>query len=169
MHNYSSNVTKSNAFIGPNAGNLTNSGVGNVAVGNLAGNALTTGNFNTFLGAGGGQFCQTGSNNIHIANTGNAGDAAAIKIGTQGTQTSCLIAGISSATSTSGVAVLVNASGVLGTTTSSERFKNTISTIPAERAAKIHNLRPVDFYYNDDADHQSMMRHHVKIHTFSHK
>ena len=96
----------------------------------------------------------TGSNNIHIANTGNAGDAAAIKIGTQGTQTSCLIAGISSATSTSGVAVLVNASGVLGTTTSSERFKNTISTIPAERAAKIHNLRPVDFYYNDDADHQ---------------
>jgi hypothetical protein len=61
----------------------------------------------------------------------------------------CAIAGISGKTSTAGVAVLINASGVLGTTTSSARYKHSIQDMN-DASADVLNLRPVTFAYNDD-------------------
>jgi len=64
----------------------------------------------------------TGSNNIDIGNQGAASDNNTIKIGTQGTQTKTLIAGIYNNTSVSGFAVVVDSTGQLGVTgASSER------------------------------------------------
>ena len=66
------------------------------------------------------------------------------------THTSCRIAGISGRTSTAGVAILVNASGTLGTTTSSARFKHSVEDIDPRFTEKLYDMRVVSFIYNDD-------------------
>ena len=64
-----------------------------------------------------------GSNNIDVCNKGVAAESNTIRIGRTGTQTNAYIAGISDATVPTGVAVIIDARGHLGTTTSSARFK----------------------------------------------
>lgn len=123
------------------AGNCT-------AVGRSALAGVTTGGDNIGIGLNAGSAITTTSGNIFIGNDGVLGDAATIKIGTS--QTKCAIAGISGRTSSAGVAVLVNSSGVLGTTTSSERFKENIHTLDNSVSAKLNQLRIVDFNYKDD-------------------
>jgi hypothetical protein len=61
------------------------------------------------------------------------------------------MAGINLATSASGVAVLVNSAGQLGTVTSSRRFKNDIADMGAE-SDLLMKLRPVAFYYKPQYD-----------------
>ena len=74
-------------------------GGSNVALGSQAGNALTT-----------------GANNVMIANSGVAADAATIRIGTNGKQTAAYLAGVYGKTvSGTAKAVIVNAGGKLGT------------------------------------------------------
>jgi hypothetical protein len=69
----------------------------------------------------------------------------------KGTQTTTFMAGISGATVPTGVAVIVNASGHLGTTTSSARFKGAIN--PMDKASEaILSLQPVTFRYNKELD-----------------
>ncbi len=104
-------------------------GTNNVAIGRLAGLATTT-----------------SSNNIHIGHVGVAADGNKIRIGTPGTQTETLIAGIFDNTSNLGSAVLVNLNGDLGTTTSSRRFKEDIRDLGV-RSARLGKLRPVSFRY----------------------
>src|SRR5205085_6715162 len=85
----------------------------------------TTGSYNTALGYFAGSNLSTGSYNIDIGNNGVAGESATIRIGTAGNQTATFVAGITG-TPISGVAVVVDANGQLGTMASSERFKNAI-------------------------------------------
>jgi len=80
------------------------------------------------LGVSAGLSLTTGSNNIDIGNFGVAGESNTIRIGTVGTQTAAaaFIAGIHGATVASGVGVIVDSNGHLGTIVSSKRFKDEI-------------------------------------------
>jgi len=78
-----------------------------------------------------------------------AGESNTARIGTD--LTAVFITGISGRTSASGVAVLVNANGLLGTTTSSRRFKHEIADMGAE-SDLLMKLRPVAFYYKPELD-----------------
>ena len=93
----------------------------------------------------------TGSNNIDIGNAGVAGESAKIRIGTRPTHKNTFIAGIFGVTVPTGVAVLVDNSGHLGTTTSSVRFKEAIR--PMDKASEaILSLKPVTFHYKKERD-----------------
>jgi hypothetical protein len=74
------------------------------------------------LGSGSGENLTTGSDNVDIANAGVAGESAAIRIGTNGTQKRAFLAGVSGK-SIQGPAqpVLVNGNGQLGTASASAR------------------------------------------------
>jgi hypothetical protein len=64
---------------------------------------------------------------------------------------SCFIGQIFSRTSPGGTAVFINASGKLGTVTSSRRFKEQIK--PMERASEaLYSLKPVTFHYKKEID-----------------
>jgi hypothetical protein len=78
-----------------------------------------------------------------------AGESNTIRIGDA--QTATFMAGISGATSAGGVAVFVNGSGQLGTTTSSRRFKEDIREI-ADESDGLMSLRPVAFKYKPEID-----------------
>src|SRR5439155_1652640 len=119
-------------------------GRNNTADGQNALHNNTTGSFNMALGENAGFNLTTGSNNIEIGNRGVAGEAKTIRIGKQGTQTATFIAGVSGATVPTGVAVIVDSSGHLGTTTSSARFKEVVK--PMDKASEvILALKPVTF------------------------
>ena len=116
-------------------------------------NALrnTTGSSNIGLGSYAGFNLTTGSNNIDIFDRGLVGESNTIRIGTQGTQRTTFIAGISGATVPTGVAVIVDSTGHLGTTTSSERFKEAIQ--PMDKASEaILSFKPVTFRYKHELD-----------------
>lgn len=122
------------------------------ALGRSALIANTTGIQNIAIGYNAASAITTTSGNIHIGNVGVLGDTAVIKIGTS--QTSCAIAGISGRTSSSGIATYINASGVLGTTTSSARFKQDIKSVDKSFSDKIYQMEVVEFSYKDDKDHR---------------
>ena len=66
-------------------------------------------------------------------------------------QSNTYIAGISGVTIAGGVPVVIDASGHLGSTTSSERFKDEIK--PMEKASEaILALKPVTFHYKKELD-----------------
>jgi|SRR5665213_205342 len=158
------NLTGSTVLIGNLCANAyTGPGTNNTWVGHGAGFYYVTGDANCFFGtlSGGnnggtqtgsnniaignsaaGQWATTESNNICIGSPGVTGDSAVTRLGTTGIQTSCLIAGISG-TTVVGAAVLCDATGLLGTVVSSERYKENI--IDYERS--IMDLRPVEFNY----------------------
>ena len=111
----------------------------------------TTGSANIAVGSTAGTNLTTGSNNIDIGNKGVAAEANTIRIGTVGTQTKAFIAGIHGATASGGAAVFVNASGELGTLTSSARFKDEIK--PMDKASEaVLALKPVTFRYKREFD-----------------
>jgi len=109
-----------------------------------------TGNDNIALGALAGGNLTTGSHNICIGNDCVAGQSGTIRIGT-GFQSATFISGISGATSSGGVGVFVNASGQLGTLTSTFRAKEDIRGIAGESDA-LMRLRPVAFRYKPQID-----------------
>jgi hypothetical protein len=107
-------------------------GSSNIAIGNKAGSALKT----------------TEANNVDVANAGVAADSGTTRIGTETTQTRAFLAGVSGV-SISGPAngVLVNASGQLGTATSSSaRLKQEVRGLGAS-AGRVLRLRPVSYRY----------------------
>jgi uncharacterized coiled-coil protein SlyX len=111
----------------------------------------TTGSNNIALGSNAGSNLTTGSNNIDIGAPGVAGEANAIRIGKSATQKKTFIAGIRGVTVASGVGVIVNSSGQLGTVTSSARFKDDIK--PMDKASEsILALKPVTFRYKHELD-----------------
>src|SRR5262249_19734869 len=95
---------------------------------------------------------RTGQNNIYIGNEGCRGhESGSIHIGATGTHRTTFIAGINGATVPTGVAVIVDSSGHLGTTTSSGRFKEAIK--PMDKASEaILALQPVTFRYKKELD-----------------
>ena len=128
-----------------------NNGNNNTATGFGALQFNTAGSSNLALGFNAGSKLTTGSNNIDIGNVGVAGEAAKIRIGTVGTQKAAFVAGISGVTVASGVGVIINTNGQLGTVVSSARFKEAIK--PMDRASEaILALKPVTFRYKHELD-----------------
>ena len=141
----------SNTAIGAFALISNTTGNDNTALGQNALGNSTTGVNNTALGKKAGFNLTTGDNNIDIGNTGFAADANTIRIGTNGTHTNTVIAGISGVTVADGVGVIIDARGRLGTVVSSARFKDDIK--PMDKASEaIIALKPVTFRYKHDLD-----------------
>jgi Chaperone of endosialidase len=124
---YSNSSGSNNSAVGMHALDLNTTGSDNVALGRLAGTSLTT-----------------GSDNIDIANAGVAGESATTRIGTEGTQTSAYMAGVSGTNLGAAPNVVVDGNGQLGVNASSERFKTHIRPLGSDRLMK---LRPVSFRY----------------------
>ncbi len=123
----------------------------NTASGFSALRGNTTGGNNIGLGYEAGKNLTTGNNNIDIGNVGVAGESDTICIGRTGTQTIAYVAGISGTTVPTGVVVIVDADGHLGTITSSGRFKEAIK--PMDKASEaILSLKPVTFRYKKELD-----------------
>jgi hypothetical protein len=112
----------------------------------------TSGNNNIALGflAGINHYAND-NNDIDIGNQGVGGVGNAIRIGTPGTQNSAFIAGISGVTVGGGAPVYITPSGQLGTSTSSQRFKQDIQSM-GQASDLILALRPVTFRYKPELD-----------------
>jgi trimeric autotransporter adhesin len=77
------------------------------------------------------------------------------RIGTTGTQTNAYVAGISGAAVPTGVAVVIDTDGHLGTVVSSARFKDSIK--PMDKASEaILSLKPVIFCYKKELDPEAI-------------
>jgi hypothetical protein len=147
-----SNTTgDNNSATGYLALDTNNTGNNNTVIGSRALSRNTTGSDNIALGYKAGIHLTTGSDNIDIGNFGVAAEANTIRIGSVGTQTATFIAAISGATIPTGVPVIIDTNGHLGTTTSSARFKETIE--PMDKASEaILALKPVTFHYKHQLD-----------------
>jgi hypothetical protein len=138
-----------NTAIGFEALRLNRQGVNNTALGY---NSLYNcrGSSNTAIGISAGMNITRGNNDICIGNVGVTTESNTIRVGND-THTNTYIAGISGATVPTGVAVIVDSDGHLGTTTSSERFKETVK--PMDKASEaILALQPVTFRYKHELD-----------------
>jgi hypothetical protein len=130
-------------------------GINNTGIGVSTLYQIGTGSNNIAIGSAAGNSIVNGSNNIDIGNAGLSNDSGTIRIGTKGTQMKTFIAGIYGATTSGGVAVYVNSSGKVGTTTSSARFKEKIRDM-GDASDVLLSLRPVAFRYKPEIDPQSM-------------
>jgi hypothetical protein len=147
----SNTVGNSNTAYGSAALTLCRIGNNNTAVGDGALQLSSSGNENIALGYLAGFQITAGSHNIDIGHMGQTNDSGIIRIGTKPTHKNTFIAGISGATVPTGVAVIVDSTGHLGTTTSSARFKDEIK--PMGKASEaILALQPVRFRYKKDLD-----------------
>ena len=118
-------------------------GSGNTAIGSGALALNTTGGGNTALGLDAGSNVTTANNVICIGAAGN------------NVENSCFIGNIFGATSSNGLAVLINSNGRLGTMTSSARFKDEIK--PMDNASEaLFALKPVTFRYKKAIDPQGI-------------
>jgi Chaperone of endosialidase len=163
----SSNIGSNNTANGFIAlqGNII--GSNNTASGAGALFSNTSGDFNTAVGVDALRHNKHGSNNIAlgseagsdlsrddniaIGNRGITGESNTIRIGDPAIQTATFVAGISGATVPTGVPVIVDINGHLGTTTSSGRFKEAIK--PMDKASEaILALKPVSFRYKHELD-----------------
>jgi len=115
-------------------------GADNTANGEQALFGNTTGNFNTAIGFAAGFNQTTGSSNVYIGSN---------MIGTPGESNACYIASIFGQTAANGIPVLIDSNNKLGTTTSSERFKEDIK--PMGRTSEtLFALKPVTFRYKKE-------------------
>jgi hypothetical protein len=127
----------SNTAIGCDTLETNSTGSNNIALGNRAG-ALST-----------------GDNNILIGNFGVVGESGRIRIGSRASHKSTFIAGIFGVTVPTGVGVVIDNTGHLGTVVSSERFKDAIK--PMDKASDaILALQPVTFHYKKELDPQGI-------------
>ena len=140
-----------NTASGAGALSLNTSGNNNAAFGENALSGLTTGSGNIAVGQGAGTAISTGNNNIDIGNSGFGNETGVIRIGTVGTHTKAVMNGIFGTTVGGGAAVQVNANGLLGTVTSSRRFKQNIQGM-AGASDVLLALHPVTFQYKPDPD-----------------
>ena len=154
-----------NTAVGTGAQRDNVSGIFNTAAGegallaNLIGNRNTgigegalifsTGSDNIALGSRAGDALTTGSNNIDIGNVGVAGESGTIRIGN--TQTKAFLAGVRNVATgvADGLAVLIDSTGQLGTTSSSARVKRDIIDM-SDVSTALQKLRPVSFFYCND-------------------
>jgi hypothetical protein len=138
-----------NTAVGHEALVSNNVGHDNTAVGCSALSANTNGNNNTAIGSGAGSNLTSGDNNIYIGNAGEANESNTIRIGNNSSVATFLsgITGIN----VIGVPVLVSATGQLGITVSSERFKDDIATM-GDASEALFALEPVTFHYKKQLD-----------------
>jgi hypothetical protein len=123
-------------------------GNNNTAIGSGALINIDTGSNNVAVGLGAGNGLYSGNGNIYInAFPASGAESNTIRIGTS--QKTCVIQGIRGATAAGGIAVLVGATGILGTTTSSIKFKDNVEDMN-NASEGIYKLRPVIFTYKED-------------------
>ena len=141
-----------NVAVGAGALGANTTGSGNVAVGQL-GLDNSTGSNNIAIGTTAGTLLTSGDNNVYIAHQGTVTETGFIRIGTNLTQVAAYIQGIfGSSIGISGLPVEVDLTGKLGTTVSSDRFKENISSSEMDlESEKIYDLNPVTFSYKEDA------------------
>ena len=145
--------------VGYNALAINTTGSDNTAVGYQALLSNTTGNDNTAIGLGALQNNTTGSVNVALGfgagdNQTNGGGNVYIGYGMSGVAGEyykTYISNIYGTTSSGGLAVYVDSAGLLGTTTSSARFKRDIHDMGAASDALLA-LRPVTFRYKAELD-----------------
>jgi hypothetical protein len=143
-------TSSENVAVGYEALKAATTGTENVAVGPDTLPDVTTGGQNIAIGTGAGGGITAGGNDIVIGTRFTGSDESnTIRIGD--IQNATYIAGISGQTSASGVPVLVNADGKLGTQVSSRRYKHAINDMGDESDVLLH-LRPVSFYYRPERD-----------------
>ncbi len=151
------------------------SGIDNTVVGDRALFFPSTGGFNTAIGQAAMLNNDTGSSNVaigvqalgnnisgssnialgNVAGTGitTANDVICIGAGGENMERQLLYRQHLQWTSSGGTAVFINSSGKLGTSTSSQRFKEQIK--PMEQASKaLFALKPVSFHYKKEIDPQ---------------
>jgi trimeric autotransporter adhesin len=147
----SNSTGSNNTFVGTaaGAGEPNHSGSYNTFLGAGAGGSGSNGNYNTMIGAGAAPInTETGSNNVYINTPGDTSgtESNTIRIGDPTVQTAAYIAGIYGSTSSSGIPVYINTNGLLGTQTSSLRFKEHISDM-GDSTKALMKLRPVTYLY----------------------
>jgi len=107
----------------------------------------STGTNNIGIGYRAGFDLTTGHNNIDVGNRGVKEESDTIRIGTEQTRT--FIAGIAGVPISGSEVVVVDASGQLGVSTSSARYKHDIRDMGGASSGVL-KLRPVTFRYNQD-------------------
>ena len=151
VHSFANKTGEDNTAIGSFALGNYRGGVGdNVAIGAFALSALISGNRNIALGSNAGANLGRGGDNIYIGNPGVGLEESSIRIGVKGTHFKAFIAGINGSSIT-GMGVVVNANGRLGTSASSARFKEDIKPMNTASEA-ILALKPVSFRYRKEVD-----------------
>jgi hypothetical protein len=148
---FENTIGQDNVAIGSSALFTNTTGLDNTAVGQGALGFNDSGSFNIALGVAAGGRLTKGDNNIDIGNSGRAGDAESIRIGTNNRQKNTYIAGISGVTVAAGVGVIIDSSGHLGTVQSSARFKDEIKPMDKTSEAVL-KLKPVTFRYKEELD-----------------
>ncbi len=142
---------QANTFSGAGAGFSNTMGGNNTFSGTGAGGSNTTGSSNTFFGSGAGTNNTTGSDDVYIANLGpvSGNESNTIRIGDPQFHPFTYIAGIYGSTSAAGVPVYINSDGLLGTQTSSLRFKEQVRDM-GDSTSALMKLRPVTFLYKSE-------------------
>ena len=136
--------------------NMSGGGSNNVALGYSAGYSLLgTNNIVIGYNAASNLTGSNSSNNIEIGTAGIAHDANVIRLGDPAAQNKAFIAGISRATVSGGVAVMVTSKGQLGVATSSARYKEDIQPM-AKSSEAILSLKPVSFRYKKELDPEAI-------------
>jgi hypothetical protein len=147
------------SLVANNTGSL-NTAVGAFSLANLAlGNENTAigqqslhhtlGSRNIGLGSFAGFNLTTGNDNIDIGNTGSAGEANTIRIGTGQTRT--FLAGVRGVQTgmADALAVVIDSQGQLGMINSSAAAKRDIRDVD-DASSAVLKLRPVSFFYRND-------------------
>ena len=127
-----------------NTSGFSNTGIGyNALANNLIGDFNIAIGYLAAINAPG-----SSSNNIHIGNQGSASDNGTIRIGTPGTQSVFVAAGIRGITTgiNNAIPVVIDSNGQMGTVSSSRRFKEDIQDMGAA-SHDLMRLRPVTFRY----------------------
>ncbi len=150
-----STTADGNIAIGQFSSQQMTSGSQNISIGNASLSTGTlTGTNNIALGGNtGNSYTGAESGNILLGSsvTGTVGESNTTRIGVQGTQTKCVIAGIRGVTTgnANAIAVLVDSAGQLGTVSSSRRYKENIDDMD-DASDALYKLRPVVFNYKAD-------------------
>lgn len=128
----------------------------NTALGYQSLSGISTGHNNIAIGSGSGSaYGGSESSNIVIANAGTNGESNVIRLGTTGSgtgqQAKCWVAGTRGVTTdvADAIAVLIDSTGQLGTTSSTRRVKENIQDM-AQQSDGVLNLRPVTFNFISD-------------------
>jgi hypothetical protein len=153
----SSHTTARNTATGAEALNFNDSGSYNTAVGYRA-LYYSQGSRNLALGFQAGSHLHNGDFNIYVGNTASVdntavtGESNTMRLGQ--VQTRTFIAGIRGVNvGSTGVQVVINSSGQLGTLVSSARYKRDIADM-RDSSQGLYHLRPVTFRYKQDAQGQ---------------
>jgi hypothetical protein len=121
-------------FMGLQAGYANTTGSYNSFVGNYSGFNNTTGSNNTFVGFNAGlNAAPAANNNIYVSSLGGPSDNGTIRIGDPASQTAAYIAGVSGASTSSGVPVFVDSNGKLGTGGGSVSFSQITGTVASSQ------------------------------------